>query len=408
VGPFELEFTDGEETVLFSVVPTELTTDLPVWGFRAESSWSYVMRAGDVSLSGVLDVAALPDTMGIAVEASGVPFSRVVQLVAPIDCAGGGFVTVLDARGRVRWFVDAGGVDVDMVQFTDAQTFVLEMDGVALVEFDPTGREIFRKDDFALPIHHDVFRRDDLVYTLMSDARTASDGKVYVEEILVAVDRAGNETWRWDQHDWLDPTLADGLPDAFWNDTFPDAVDAWHTNGFYVTEEHDVLLSLLTDDVILRVSGLDGSIEWVLDGGTAGGAGTPTFTLVSTGGDASFDGQHHPNLLANGHLTLFDNVRSRAVELVLDEGARTATFAGEWVVGLSCPYQSSLFPVGDGWVATCAERHVFVEYDPQRVETGRMALTCANGEALPRTTRGQPIDLWGGVSVANVTATRLD
>jgi hypothetical protein len=242
----------------------------------------------------------------------------------------------------------------------------------------------------------------------MSHARPASDGDVYVEEIVVAVDHGGAEVWRWDERDWLDPTLAEGAPDTFWDATYPDAIDAWHTNGIYVTDDHDVLVSLNSEDVVLRVSGEDGTIEWILDGGTAGGTGTPTFNLEHNGGDASFDRQHHPNLLPNGNLTLFDNPRSRAVELVLDEMAEVATFAGEWNVGLHCPFQSSLFPVADGWVATCGEAHVFLEYDASRLETGRMTIACTNGMELPRTTRGQPIDLWDGVTVGSVTAARME
>jgi hypothetical protein len=307
----------------------------------------------------------------------------------------------------VRWFADTGGVDVDVVQFTAAQTFVLEFDQAVIVEYDSAGREIFRKDDFELPIHHDVFRRDDLVYTLMSDARPAPNGEVYVEEIVVALDRQGVETWRWDERDWLDPTLAVGGADTFWSDEFPEAIDAWHTNGIHVTEEHDVLVSLLHEDAVLRVSGQDGTIEWVLDGGEPGAAAPPTFTLVHDAGDASFDRQHQPNLLPNGHLTLFDNARDRALELVLDEAAQEARFVGEWRPLLECPFQSSVFPAADGWILTCGDDHVFVEYDAARVETGRMTLTCANEKELPRTTRGQPIDLWGGISVGNVTASRV-
>jgi hypothetical protein len=408
LAPIKIEFTNGEETVMFSVVPTGITTDIPVWGFHADSAWSYVLRAGDTELHGVLGVASLPEDVVLNVAESGLPFSKVVQLVAPIDCSEGGFVTVIDAKGRVRWYADTKGVDVDMVQYTDADTFVLEVDQDAIAEFDVTGREVFRKDDFEGPVHHDVFWRDELLYTLMSDARPASNGVVYVEEIVVAVDRTGTEVWRWDERDWLDPTLADGAPDVFWDATYPNAIDAWHTNGIYVTEEHDVLVSLNAEDAVLRVSGETGAIEWVLDGGSAGGTGKPTFILQHNGGDASFDKQHHPNLLPNGNLTLFDNTGRRALELALDETAHVASYSGEWSVGLPCPYQSSLFPVADGWVATCADAHVFLEYDASRVETGRMTLSCGNGEVLPRTSRGQPIDLWDDVSVGAVTATRVE
>ncbi len=125
-------------------------------------------------------------------------------------------------------------------------------------------------------------------------------------------------------------------------------------------------------------------------------------------GDPTFGDQHHVALLPDGHLTMFDNPRARALELVLDHEGGTAQFFADWTAGLVCPIQSSLFSLdGGGRLFTCGDARTYVEFDAAGNEVGRHVLSCPNGTALPRTTRGQPLDLWEGVTAAGVTATRV-
>jgi hypothetical protein len=336
--------------------------------------------------------------------------TSLVQVLVPAQCAGGGSIAVLDREGRVRWFADLGGEEVEVATFTDAGTLLAIVDKDAIVELDPVGQTAFVLDGLSQPIHHDVFRRDDFVYTLLAEASPAADGVTYVEDIVVAYDRVGREVWRWDEHDWLDPTLARGWVGPFWRNVFPGAVDAWHTNGLFVTDTYDVILSMKGESAIVRVA-IDGAMQWGLYGdGSTDGALPSTFTLVNDTGDPTFALQHHPVLRPDGHLTLVDNEKDRGLELALDEVAGTATFVEGWpMTGLDCPTQSSMFDLpGGGRLLTCADDRVLVEFDAAGAEVRRTTLACENGAELPRTIRGEPLDLWDGTAVAGASVRRID
>jgi hypothetical protein len=408
-GPGELavEVSDGEETAAFTLA-ADAVADVPIWGLTADTDWAWTATAGGAERSGSFRTGPLPDALLVDPGRTGAGPSTLVQVLAPFDCAGGGWVTVLDAAGRPRWYADTGTRDVDMVQFTEDATFVLVADRTTLVELDLAGRDRLRKDDFGLPVHHDVLRRNGKIWTLLADAWPEDDGNTYVEEIVVALDDAGDEVWRWQEHDHLDATAAAAPGGGYWDHTFPGAIDAWHTNGLYVTDGGDVILSLLHEGSLLELSSADGSISWVLGGGHDPSSLPSSFALTGGDGvDPGFSGQHDPGMAPNGDVTVFDNDRGRGVELALDPSSGTATLVGAWDPALSCPVQSSLFALpGDHRLVTCADQRTMVEYDAAGVEVGRMAPTCDNGEILPRMARGQPVDLWGGVTFAGVTATR--
>jgi hypothetical protein len=405
----EIEVTDGEETAVFTTNEPSVTPVLPIWGLTADSDWSWTARAGDVELTGTFHTGVLPIAMDELTLASTGTVAQLVQVISPVDCVGGGWVAVFDAQGRVRWYADSGGTDVDLVQLTEADTVVWIVDRTHVTEVDLTGRVLLSRDDLGLPLHHDVFRRDDLVYVLVSDDHANANGVTYVEDIVLALDRDGQEVWRWDEHDHLDPTTAHTSHSPFWHAWFPGATDAWHTNALYVTDDGYVLLSLQAEDTILRVSIADGSIGWILGGNRVDGAFESSFDLVlGREGNPGFGNQHHVALLDDGHLTVFDNANDRGLELALDEAEGKATFVQDWDLGLHCPIQSSVFPLAeDGRLVTCADQHTLGEFDATGTELGRHVLACRNHAKLPRTTRGQPVDLWDGATAAGVTATRV-
>ncbi len=405
-GEFAIELTDGEETVQFSAEIAAGGVNVPLWGLVAGEEWQWTALDGPRVAQGTFESGDLP--MEVGVEVSGAAPSTLVQVLVPYDCAPGAFATVLDAGGRVRWTADSGRRDIDMAQFTEAGTVVLIADKSAVVEIDLLGRFLLDRDDFDLPLHHDVFRRGDRIYTFLANAWTEGDGLSYVEDIVVALDLAGNEQWRWDEHGALDATLAEPNTSAFWSSRFPGSIDAWHSNALFPTETGDVLVSLRRESTVVRVSGADQSIAWVLAGDGVGRVFPSDFSLVDGAGAAAFGGQHHVALLPDGHLTVFDNDHARGLELALDPGAGTATWVGEWPVDAPCEIQSSVFPLEGGHrLVTCATRHELTEFDETGTPGRRLVLSCPDGAPVPRTARGQPIDLWADVTVDGVRATRI-
>jgi len=408
--PVEVEVTDGVETAVFAAPAVQTIHVLPIWGLHAESEWSWTARAADGIVQGTIVPAPLAEAVTFDVTQTGGGSSSLVDVLVPGHCAGGGTAVVLDANGRVRWYAAVGGDELEVVTFTEAGTILAMVDQDAIVELDLAGQELYRIDGLDVPIHHDVMRKDDLVYTLLAEASPADDGVTYIEDIVVAYDRIGREIWRWDEHDWLDPTEARRWNGHFWDDEFPDAVDAWHTNGLFVTDDFDVLLSLKGEAALLRIT-IGGATTWGLYGdGSVGNALPSSFELVADGGDPTFALQHHPVLRPDGGVTLIDNAKNRGLELALDEAAGTATFGSEWpMTGVDCNTQSSMFDLPEGGrLLTCADDRTILEMDAAGAEVGRWVLSCANGADLQRTIRGQPLDLWDGVTAAGVAVDRLD
>jgi hypothetical protein len=244
-----------------------------------------------------------------------------------------------------------------------------------------------------------VFRRDDLVYVLLAEPWDAPNGETYIEDVVVWLGPDGTEVGRWAEHDHLDATIAPG--GAFWADTWPGSIDAWHTNGLFVEENGDLLLTLKTASTLLSVSAANWRIEWVFAGDGVGSALPTDVTFVPTGvGDPRFGEMHHPARQPNGNLTVFDNLNVRGLELALDEAARTASFVAHWpLIGLQCPNQSSVFQLAGGHhVVGCAGASVIVEFDLDGFEVARWDLECPQG-STPLMVRAQPLDLWSAQSL---------
>jgi hypothetical protein len=411
----QIAITDGVESARFvdSVVSTDHV--IPIWGLRAETTWTFEASAGTPTVvTGDLVTGTLPTAMTFVVTETGAGPSSLVQALAPSDCVQGGWLGVFDAHGNVRWYADTTGHDVDMIQFTPAQTILMIGDTKRLLEWSADGTVLLsRYGGFGKPIHHDVRRVGDRIYTLGAESIVADDGNEYVEDMILELDGEGQEVWSWREHDHIDPTRSDAEyegQDSFWHTWFPNGIDTWHTNTVFPLDDGDFLISLKNTGLILRIAGDDGSIRWILAGGPDPVI-PPTIALVSTGGgDAAFFDQHDVGLSEDGRLTLFDNAHDRALELTLDEDAATATFAREWPMApLNCPAQSSIFPVGDDHqLVTCASGHVMAEFDAAGAEVHRLAFRCPGNQSIfPMMSRGQPMDLWGGVTAGTVTATRV-
>jgi hypothetical protein len=347
-GPAEVRFGDGAESVRF--VDAAATSDhtIPIWGLTPSTSWTW--DAEDGAVSGAITTDALPEEVDLEVAVTGGPTLSMVLL--PAACGTAGFVVALDAAGRVRWYADFRGSTGELregilaAHLGDDGTVAVVLDLEEIVRADLTGRVIQRISPDR-PVHHDVVRKDGLTWTLLAEAWAEPDGNTYVEDVVAAYDDAGTLVQTWAEHDHLDPTLvgpADGIP--YWHEEFPGAIDAWHTNGLFVGDDGGLLLSLLHVDSVLRVDA--GEPTWVV-----GGGGVLPSDMVPVG-NAAFHEQHHPALLDNGHLTVFDNSGNRGLELALDPAGGTATFVADWRIPTECGVQGSVFPLDDGHrLVTC-------------------------------------------------------
>lgn len=405
-----IDIDDGEESATFTRTEAALVHTVPLWGLTADTSWTFRASAGGTPVDGAFTTGILPSVLAFDPGRVTSGTSSLVQVAMPLSC-GGAFLVVLDARGRVRWYQDfspaplPGGIDA--FEFTEDGTFLGLVGGREIREVDLAGRVLLEARGFDRPLHHDITRRAGQIWTLMAESYPGPDGRTYVEDIVVTLDGTGAIVDRWEEHGHLDPTLSSGSPGGFWDNVFPDAIDAWHTNGLYVEDDGDFLISSKKESTLLFVSG--GEVQWAFAGDGIGAA-FPSDVVLVGGGDPTFSDQHHPRLLADGHLTVFDNGSGRGLELDLDPVALTASFVDAWPLGLPCPIQSSVFPLPDGHhLVACASAKVVVEFDADGAEVGRFAPSCSSG-GLPLMVRAQPVDLWaggaGGVSSARGSAPR--
>ena len=141
-----------------------------------------------------------------------------------------------------------------------------------------------------------------------------------------------DEIWEWDPDSGLVQKRF-GSFDFFPPDEYEgpgSKLDDWfHANSLTVGPRGNIVVSYLFLDKIASVASDFRSVEWTLGGVNS------TFRLSDS---AVFSGQHSAAELASGNILLFDNgvsrisseQYSRALELVLDPGGRTADVAWEF------------------------------------------------------------------------------
>jgi Arylsulfotransferase (ASST) len=405
----EVELTDGQDTVVFSVDAPAMSHEVPLWGLTAAAQWSWTARSGDAEVSGTFQTGSLPAEADVLVEVEEIGASTVEMMLVPASCAtDSGWAVVLDPAGAVRWYADlrgdslTGRAGVLAAQYTEDNTVIAILAQQQWVEYDLLGQEVVRVLP-ALPVHHDLFRRDGRTYVLLADAYPSTDGNTYVED-QVAIYEGESLVETWEVHDHLVATPYPTTPNQFWQDEFPGAIDAWHMNGLYVTESEEFLLSSLRLGSLFLVR--DREIAWVLGGDDEPMPVPSSFTFVGDG-DPQFNQQHHPSFDADGNLLVFDNSAPRGLALSLDEAAGAAQFVGDWPVTGPCDVQGSVFTAGDGHhLVSCTNSGVTVEFDAAGERVATWGLSCPSGPATDPV-RVQPIDLWTA-AVAGVQARRVE
>jgi len=106
----------------------------------------------------------------------------------------------------------------------------------------------------------------------------------------------------------------------------PDAVGYLHGNALALDLDGNIILSARRFDELIKIDRETGAIIWHMGGGNSQ---NNQFTFIDDPKNG-FSGQHHPTILPNGNLLLFDNGDmheeriSRAVEYAIDQENRTA------------------------------------------------------------------------------------
>ena len=172
-------------------------------------------------------------------------------------------------------------------------------------------------------------------------------GTQVIDGILQEIDPAGNVVWSWNSKDHIDLSESHPVCDvsAISGSTATNAYDLLHINS--VDEDPatgDLIVSARYLNAVLRISRAPaGTVLWKIGGYTASNHdGAVHFPVI---GDplGTFVLAHDVRLLANGHLTLFDNRAdattpggARAAEYTLDATAHTASFVWQRPVPAPC------------------------------------------------------------------------
>lgn len=416
-GPVDLLVMDGELVVRrFASDDTASEHAVTLWGLRAEHT--YTVRVVPRSDPGAawderITTGALPQNIRLVAPPTGT--SGTDAVLFPFQCGGPGHLVLVDTTdGEVLWYQPIiDGTDLPELLKVDGFEYDAERGSIVLLaghkgvrEIDWTGRVLLETGIFyglERPTHHDVHSRGDLTYALNAAAHVEPDSE-YVLDGVYVFGADGEVAATWDLRDHLTPSGA-GPASGYWSLEFPGAVDYTHTNGLFVDEAGDWILSSRAMHTILKVVGDPdapdfGDILWALTT-NSGSAFESDFEVVSSGGitDLTFSDQHHANLDADGHLLMFDNGNgaelSRALDIVLDEALGTADIVDTWSLEEHCPIQSSAFRLPGGNVlVTCATSRSFSEFAPGvDAPVWTMKAECADTDDRPLAVRGQPISL---------------
>lgn len=190
-----------------------------------------------------------------------------------------------------------------------------------LTEFDWDGHVVWQYENAA--IHHDFVRLPngntllpetvelplDVARSVRGGIRTRGQKEVMLSDDIIEVDAKGEEVRR--HHVWrlLDPARDPICP-------IEDRGDWTHVNGLDVTAEGDIVFSCRNNSCIGRIDAKTGELTWKF--------GQPVTSH-----------QHHPSVLPNGNLQIFDNgqhasrgTRSRVIEVKLSDSSIVWEYTG--------------------------------------------------------------------------------
>jgi hypothetical protein len=414
-GPISVTVTaeeDGAEAVV-----TGDGAERAVRRLRPETTYRFTAVAGDAAETGTFRTGPLPEDLALAVETVGE--APVDDVMFVVDC-GMPTAVVLDPTGAVVWYrALAEGSDADPhhvvgLTFTPDRTVLAVVDNRFVREFDLDGALLREHAPAATPaiadqlVHHDAFRRNGVTYALRARLE-AVGAETWLVDGVLAWDDAGDLLFDWDLTA-LGPTPSGegAFGGVYWADRLPAALDWAHANGIHVDERGDFVISLHEHSTVMAIAGDPGAPDfgtprWVLAGEAGDGPWPSDFGVVDPDGrtdDLVFGHQHHPSLLADGSLLLFDNGEdladeARLLQLALDPAAGEASVRGSWPLGQVCPIEGGAFETSDGaLLGTCGLRTSYSVLDRATGEVrGRTTARCERPAGLPLIPRAIPVDL---------------
>jgi hypothetical protein len=389
---------DGDTVVRTFTTPEGTHHALTLWGLHAETDYTWQVTAGGETGHGRFTTSILPSSLaGFTTSITGDATDLDAMLIAQM-CGTTSLLMMVDPAGEVVWYEPAADDVGSMVAFsgyswTDEGTILLSTSRTDIRELAPSGDVLLRVDDLPLPVHHDLHRGGDYVYSL-----NASDHEDKVVDGFYVIDRDGAVVGTWDLADYTTLTGATESGPSYWQNTFPGAEDWSHGNSIW-SDGHTVVMSLRWQDAAIGIVGdpedpAFGDILWRLTG-TTNSVFTSDFSWTDGG---KFDGQHHITPV-DGGLTLFDNeagtTSSRAVILDVHDDDHTVSTRQAWSLGRHCDVQGAAYTLDGGeMLATCATAGYVAEFVPDQADAiWTMTASCGGPTGAPTMARAIPVPM---------------
>jgi len=384
--------------------PTLLEQDVRVWDLVPDEPFTWEIREGDVVLRrGTLTAGTVPANANVRLDVDIDGASAIDRVLVPVSCNGPApTLVVLDALGRVRWFVspDVTTLPVSFGQTADG-TIAMSAGRYALFAWSSDGTLIHDLRvgvDLERPLHHSLTGENGEILVLDATATTLSDGNVYIDEGITRVWSDGTSERAWDILQVVDPTAL-GEPQipvgfGYWTLTFEGAIDFAHVNGIALAGDGDLLVSFKNLDTIARLDLSAPAIEWALAGSDRATA-WPELHLAAVDEPVVFEAPHTPRLAPWGSLLFMNSglppAHSSVMEVAIDEVASTAEAVRSWDLDVSCPVHSSVHGLEDGSVlAACAATGQLFELDDGGIRR-RSHVACNDGDGPGLVLGAQPI-----------------
>ena len=375
--------------------------DLLVWGLKPETTYSWRAESGGQWRIGELVTGGLPDDFTPRYEATGSDDQDVEALLAVSSCAPG-WLHLLDADGDVIWYLDlrtvldpVGGFTVAGAHRTEEGTVLAVLGRERIVEVNLGGEvllDLRKGRDFEHSVHHDLVRRDGVLYALYAEVVASGEYDYMVDGVYawdadgVLIDEASLAgAWPYAEAPWM-------VDEGYWTGRFPNVVDFTHANSLFVDAGGDLVLSLRHLHAVVGLAGGPGTpgfgdVQWTLVGDPTSPLGAGDFGWVGPA-PRNFSGQHDAQLLDATTLLMFDNrlvadEPGRVAELRLDWDAATVQVRESWSFERACPVQGVARRVGPRGhvVATCSSAGQVREFRPGSAEpVWEMEMSCG---ALP-------------------------
>ena len=295
-----------------------------------------------------------------------------------------GYLVAVDAQGHVIWYLRTDNRTVDVRRLSSGNLLYLGRGTPGedvVVEVDMLGNLVTQwyaaglgqaGVDGAIPVdadsfHHEVYelpsgnlltlsteiRVLDLYPTSEDDPGAPTERARVVGDVVVEFSRTGRIVNEWALLDILDPyRIGYGSLGGGWNAAYgnPDGGtrDWAHGNAVIYDKSDDALIvSLRTQDAVVKVSRQTGDLVWILGTGDGWNADWNNYLLAPQGDLEWQYHQHAPMLTPTGNILLFDNGTfrarpfegrasaadsySRAVEYAVDE--ETMRISQVWAYG---------------------------------------------------------------------------